>query len=70
MQLPQLAVYTDCPGYVQPATWVSRGNHRAEAVGASRQRTREERVAEGGQNWQSPWCWESLRAEGEEDVRG
>jgi hypothetical protein len=27
-------------------------------------------VAEGGQNWQSPWCWESLRAEGEEDVRG
>ena len=25
VQLPQLAVYTDCPGHVQPAPWISRG---------------------------------------------
>ena len=50
VQLPQLAVYTDCPGHVQPAPWVWSGNHRAEAVGAGRRQTREERAAEGGEN--------------------
>ena len=49
MQLPQLSVYTDCPGHVQLAPWVLRGNLRAKAVGAGMQYTREERVAEGGQ---------------------
>ena len=50
MQLPQLAVYTDCQGHVLPAPWVLRGDRRAEAVGAGRWQTREERVAEGGEN--------------------
>ena len=28
------------------------------------------RQSHGDTHWKSPWCWERLRAEGEEDVRG
>ena len=63
VQLPQLAVYTDCPGHVQPAPWVWRGNHRAESVGAGRWQTREERAAEGGENpaHGQRGCWSHSR---------
>ena len=63
VQLPQRAVYTDCPGHVQPAPWVWRGNHRAEAVGAGRRQTREERAAEGAENpaHGQRGCWSHSR---------
>ena len=38
------------PTHVQLSPWVSRGDCRAEAVGAGRQWSREERAAEGGEN--------------------